>query len=159
MPQQITEQLIVVLFLAIGMLVTPLLFVALDFWAGIRKAQTRGDRIRSDKMQRTIRKLSRYYNAILAMMVLDAVQIAGFVFLHIYNDWTLYTFPFFTLLIVIFVAAIEIRSIMEPANEKESREMREVTTLAKAIASHKNDAKELADAIAEYLIQKQNNQS
>lgn len=92
------------------------------------------------------------------MMVLDAVQISGFVFLHVYNGWTLYTFPFFTLLSVVFVAAIEIRSIMEPANEKESREMREVTELAKAIASNRSDAKELAENIAEYLT-KQTKQS
>lgn len=151
MTHTLQEQLIVVLFLTVGMLVTPLLFIGLDFWAGLRKARTRGDRIRSDKMQRTIRKLSRYYNAIIAMMVLDAVQIAGFVFLHVYNGWTLYTFPFFTLLSVVFVAAIEIRSIMEPANEKESREMREVAELAKAIASNRSDAKELAENIAEYL--------
>ena len=158
MTHTLQEQLIVVLFLTVGMLVTPLLFIGLDFWAGLRKARTRGDRIRSDKMQRTIRKLSRYYNAIIAMMVLDAVQIAGFVFLHVYNGWTLYTFPFFTLLSVVFVAAIEIRSIMEPANEKESREMREVAELAKAIASNRSDAKELAENIAEYLT-KQTKQS
>jgi hypothetical protein len=69
MSYTISEQLIVVMFLMVGLLITPLFFIALDFWAGIRKAHTRGDRIRSDKMQRTIQKLSRYYNAILAMMV------------------------------------------------------------------------------------------
>ena len=89
MSYTISEQLIVVLFLVVGLLVVPLLLIGLDFWAGIRKAHTRGDRIRSDKMQRTVQKLSRYYNAILAMLVLDGVQIAGFVFLHIFNDWTL----------------------------------------------------------------------
>ena len=158
MENHIQEQLIFLLFLMVGLLDTPLIFIILDFWAGIRKAKARGDRIRSDKMQRTIAKLSRYYNAILAMMVLDGVQIAGFVFLHIFNGWTLYTFPVFTLISVVFVAVIEIRSIMEPANEKESREMREVTELAKAIASHKSDAKELAESIAQYLT-KQNNES
>lgn len=106
MSYTISEQLIVVLFLVVGLLVVPVLLIALDFWAGIRKAHTRGDRIRSDKMQRTIQKLSRYYNAILSMLVLDGVQIAGFVFLHIFNGWTLYTFPLFTLLAVLFVASI-----------------------------------------------------
>lgn len=151
MSYTISEQLIVVLFLVVGLLVVPVLLIALDFWAGIRKAHTRGDRIRSDKMQRTIQKLSRYYNAILSMLVLDAVQIAGFVFLHIFNGWTLYTFPLFTLLAVLFVASIEIKSIWEPADVKESREMKEVSELAKAIVAHRSDPKELAEAIAEYL--------
>ena len=151
MSYTISEQLIVVLFLVVGLLVVPVLLIALDFWAGIRKAHTRGDRIRSDKMQRTIQKLSRYYNAILSMLVLDGVQIAGFVFLHIFNGWTLYTFPLFTLLAVLFVASIEIKSIWEPADAKESREMKEVSELAKAIVAHRSDPKELAEAIAEYL--------
>ena len=151
MSYTISEQLIVVLFLVVGLLVVPVLLIALDFWAGIRKAHTRGDRIRSDKMQRTIQKLSRYYNAILSMLVLDGVQIAGFVFLHIFNGWTLYTFPLFPLLAVLFVASIEIKSIWEPADVKESREMKEVSELAKAIVAHRSDPKELAEAIAEYL--------
>ena len=151
MSYTISEQLIVVLFLVVGLLVVPVLLIALDFWAGIRKAHTRGDRIRSDKMQRTIQKLSRYYNAILSMLVLDGVQIAGFVFLHICNEWTLYTFPLFTMLAVLFVACIEIKSIWEPADVKESREMKEVSELAKAIVAHRSDPKELAEAIAEYL--------
>ena len=54
MSYTISEQLIVVLFLVVGLLVVPLLLIGLDFWAGIRKAHTRGDRIRSDKMQRTV---------------------------------------------------------------------------------------------------------
>ena len=151
MSYTISEQLIVLLFLVVGLLVVPVLLIALDFWAGIRKAHTRGDRIRSDKMQRTIQKLSRYYNAILSMLVLDGVQIAGFVFLHIFNGWTLYTFPLFTMLAVLFVACIEIKSIWEPADVKESREMKEVSELAKAIVAHRSDPKELAEAIAEYL--------
>lgn len=102
-------------------------------------------------MQRTVRKISRYYNAILAMVVLDAVQISGFVFLHYFNGWSLYTFPLFTGLSVAFTAAIEVKSIIEPADEKESREMREVNELAIAIAKHKSDPNEIASAIIDYM--------
>lgn len=151
MTHSIEEQLIFLLFLVFGLLCTPLLFIALDFWAGIRKARVRRERIRSDKMQRTVRKISRYYNAILAMVVLDAVQISGFVFLHYFNGWSLYTFPLFTGLSVAFTAAIEVKSIIEPADEKESREMREVNELAIAIAKHKSDPNEIASAIIDYM--------
>ena len=145
------EQLIVMLFIVLGMLVTPLIFIALDFWAGIRKARKRGEEIESGKMKRTADKISKYYNCIFAMMVLDAIQIAGFVFLHIYNGWSAWTFPVFTLFSILFVAAIEIKSIYEPADAKESREMKEVAELAKAIAAHKSDPEEIAEAIAKYL--------
>ena len=43
---------------------------------------------------------------------------------------------------------------MEPADAKESREMKEVGALAKAIAAHRSDPKEIAEAIAEYLSKK-----
>lgn len=148
---ELSEQLIVLLFITTGMLFTPLLFIALDYWSGIRKAYKRNDPIRSDKMKRTIDKVARYYNAILAMVVLDLIQISGFVFLHVYNGWSAYTFPIFTFIAVLFVAAIEIKSILEPADAKERKELCDVTVLAKAIASHKNDPKEIASAIAEYL--------
>ena len=148
---ELREQLIVLLFVVLGMLVTPLIFIALDYWAGIRKARKRGDPIRSDKMKRTIDKVSRYYNGIFALMVLDMIQITAFVFLHIYNEWDAYTFPLFTLIGILFVGAVEIKSIYEPADVKESRELKEVTELAKAIAAHKSDPEEIAEAIAKYL--------
>ena len=148
---QISEQLIWLLFGVVGMLFTPLVFVALDFWSGIRKSHKRGIRIQSNKMKRTIDKIARYYNAILAMMVLDAIQIGAFMFLWKFNEWNLYTFPLFTLIAVLFVAAIEIKSIVEPADAKEWQDLREVTQLAQAIASHKDDPKQLAKDIAVYL--------
>ena len=144
-------------FLVVGIMVVPLLLIFLDFWAGIRKARARKERIRSDKMKRTVQKVARYYNAILAMVLMDAVQIAGFVFLHIFNHWTLFTFPLFTLIAVLFIAAIEIKSICEPASEKERREVADVAELAKQIASHGTDATQLAHDIAEYLTQHNNN--
>ena len=144
-------------FLVVGIMVVPLLLIFLDFWAGIRKARARKERIRSDKMKRTVQKVARYYNAILAMVLMDAVQIAGFVFLHIFNHWTLFTFPLFTLIAVLFIAAIEIKSICEPASEKERREVADVAELAKQIASHGTDATQLARDIAEYLTQHNNN--
>lgn len=148
---ELREQLIALLFIVLGMLITPLIFIALDYWAGIRKARKRGDPIRSDKMKRTVDKVSRYYNGIFALMVLDIMQISGFIFLHLYNGWDAYTFPLFTFAAVGFVAVVEIKSIYEPADAKEGRELKEVAELAKAIAAHKSDPEELAEAIAKYL--------
>lgn len=151
MEDSILHQLTAVVYIIAGLLVTPIMFVALDFWAGIRKARQRGEDLRSDKMQRTLAKLSRYYNAILAMLVVDAIQISAFIFLHVFNGWNLWTLPVFTLLGVGFTAAVEIKSIFEPANAKEKKELKEVTELATAIAEHKSNPQEIAQAIVEYL--------
>ena len=148
---ELREQLIALLFIVLGILIIPLVMIALDYWAGIRKARKRGDLIRSDTMKRTVDKVSRYYNGIFALMVLDVMQISGFIFLHLYNGWTAYTFPVFTFAAVGFVAVVEIKSIYEPADAKEGREMKEVAELAKAIAAHKSDPEEIAEAIAKYL--------
>jgi hypothetical protein len=151
---ELKEQLIALLFVVVVMLITPIIFIALDYWAGIRKARKRGEKIYSDKMKRTVDKISRYYNAILALMVVDAIQITAFTFLYLFNGWDAYTFPLFTFVAVLFVASVEVKSILEPADVKERREMKDVAELAKAIAEHKSDPKEIAEAIAEYLNKK-----
>ena len=51
MEDSILHQLTAVVYIIAGLLVTPIMFVALDFWAGIRKARQRGEDLRSDKMQ------------------------------------------------------------------------------------------------------------
>ena len=150
----LSEQFIVLLFVVVVMLMTPIVFIALDYWAGIRKTKARGEAIYSDKMKRTADKIARYYNCILAMMVVDVIQITAFVFLYLFNGWDAYTFPFFTLCAVLFVAAIEVKSIFEPADVKERKQMKEVAELAKAIAEHKSDPAEIAEAIAKYLSEK-----
>lgn len=137
------------------LMMTPLVFIALDYWSGIRKARKRGEPILSNRMKRTVDKVCRYYNLILAMMVLDCIQITAFVFLYMFNGWNAYTFPLFTIGGVCFVAAIEIKSIMEPADVKESRELKEVTELAKAIAAHRSEPDEIAQAVAKYLTKNQ----
>ena len=67
MMNELTGQLTTLLFVLTGMMLPPIIFIALDFWAGIRKAKKRGEKIMSNKMKRTMDKVSRYYNAILAM--------------------------------------------------------------------------------------------
>lgn len=151
----LVEQLTVLLVIVAGMMFTPLVFIALDFWAGIRKARKRGERIMSNKMKRTMDKVSRYYNAILAMLVVDLIQMSAFVFLYLFFGWKAYTFPVFTMVAVMFVAAVEIKSIYEPADAKENKQIRDAMQLATEIAKHRADAAEIAEAIASYLQAKE----
>ena len=149
--EELTGQLVSLLFIVAGMMVTPLIFISLDFWSGIRKAKKRGEKIMSNKMKRTMDKVSKYYNSILAMLVLDCIQMAGFIYWHLYFGGTAYTFPVFTLLAILFVAAVEIKSICEPADAKESAEMHAVTELAQQIIANKGDTAKLAEIIGNYL--------
>ena len=146
-----TEQLIIILFIEVGILITPLLFIALDFWAGIRKAKIRGERITSDGWKRTLYKISKYYNMLIPLMIIDGMQITGFWYLNTYCSWSAPLFPWLTLIGAIAIGCIEIKSIYEPADAKESKEMRQIAELSENIASHRSDPSEIAKAIIAYL--------
>ena len=145
------EQLIIILFIAIGILVTPLVFIALDFWAGIRKAKLRGEPITSEGWRRTTYKISKYYNMLIPLMIIDIMQIVGFWYLNTYCNWSAPLFPWLTLLGALGIGAIEIKSIYEPADAKESKEMRQIAEFAQAVAVHKSDPAEIAKAVIAYM--------
>lgn len=145
------NQLIIVLFITLIILITPLFFIGFDFWAGTRKAKLRGEPITSNGWKRTTAKIARYYNMLLALLVLDAMQVMGFWYLNNFSGWSAPLFPFIVFAGAIFVGAIEVKSIMEPANDKERREMKQVAALAVEIAKNKTEPDELAKAIANYL--------
>lgn len=151
MAEEFLQQITAALVLVACLLIIPLIFILLDLWAGIRKANQRGDKIRSNKMKRTVNKISKYYNAVLALCVVDAVQISAFCFMAQFYGWTAYTIPIFTIIGVLFVAGVEIKSIIEPANEKESRERDDIMALAVALAGCDKDPKKIAKAVADFF--------
>lgn len=151
------DRLIVVAFIELFVLIVPLFFIALDFWAGIRKAHQRNETITSDGWQRTVRKLSRYYNFIFAFGVLDALQVFSLCYLNVYWSWAAVLYPWFTTLGVLIVAAIEIKSIMEPADAKEKKQMKEIEALAAAILAHRDDVKGAVEELLTYLQRRDRN--
>lgn len=157
------DPLIIVLFITFGLLLTPLFFIGFDYWAGIRKAHQRHERISSDKMKRTPIKIAKYYNMLLALMVLDAMQISGFWYLQTYANWNIPMFPWLVFGGSVFVGCIEIKSIMEPADEKDRKEMLQLALLAEELGKHKSDPAEIAKAVVEYInsgnIKDNNNES
>ena len=113
------DELFVVAWMLFGILMTPLFFIAFDLWAGIRKAKQRNEKISSDGWKRTVNKVARYYNALLALVVVDGMQMAGVWYLDNYYGYHIPVFPFITLLGAFGVAAIEVKSIYEKAEEKD----------------------------------------
>ena len=142
------DELFIVAWMLFGILLTPLFFIAFDLWAGIRKAKQRNEKISSDGWKRTVNKVARYYNALLALVVVDCMQMAGVWYLDNYYD---YHIPIITLLGAFGVASIEVKSIYEKADEKERKEMKQVAALATEIAKHKADPAEIAQAVVEYM--------
>ena len=149
------NELIVVLWILFGILLSPLFFSAFDFWAGIRKAKQRGERITSEGWKRTVDKIARYYNMLLALVVVDCMQIAGIWYLDTYYDYHLPTFPFITLLGTMVVAAIEVRSIFEKAEDKVKKQVSDVSVLIGALIKSSTDAEAVKKAVDAYMSGKE----
>lgn len=151
---EIADKLFFVTLILFFILLTPLIFIGFDFWAGNRKARQRGEPIISDKWQRTVQKVAKYYNALLALVVVDAMQMASIWYLQQFYGWRVPIFPLVTLLGAMGVAAIEIKSIFESAEEKEKREIKKVALLVSRIVARKGDPDEVASALTDYFTDK-----
>mgnify|MGYP006872120701 FL=1 len=92
-----------------------------------------------------------YYNLLLALVVVDCMHMGCSWFLNSYYDYHIPTFPFVTLAGAFFVAAIEIKSIREKAEDKVKKELTDVALLAVEIAKYKATPAEAAKAIADYF--------
>lgn len=155
---EIADKLFFVTLILFFILLTPLIFIGFDFWAGNRKARQRGEPIISDKWQRTVQKVAKYYNALLALVVVDAMQMASIWYLQQFYGWRVPIFPLVTLLGAMGVAAIEIKSIFESAEEKEKREIKKVAQLVSRIVARKGDPDEIASALTDYFTDKTKNE-
>lgn len=145
------NELFVVAWMLFGILLTPLFFIGFDLWAGVRKAKLRKEKITSEGWQRTVDKISRYYNMLLALIVVDGLQISGIWYLDNFYDYNMPIFPFITMLGALGVATIEIKSIFEQADEKSKKQVGDITILVTEIMKHKMEPSEIASIIIEYI--------
>lgn len=132
-------------------MVAPMLFVWLDFRAGVRKAKVRGERITSDKWKRSVYKIARYYQVMQALLIVDAMQVMGFWYMDTYFDWSVPVFPVASLIGILAIASIEVKSILEPADEKETIEVKAMWDVADALLFHKHDPRAVAEIICKEL--------
>lgn len=134
-----------------ALLCSPIVFVLLDYWSGTRKAKRNGIPLMSHGMRKSFNKLCTYYNAMLALAVVDVLQLWGLWYIDAFYDHSFPLFPWLTAVGAAAVACIEIKSIYESAEAKQKKQAAEVMDLAKNIASHHTTAEEIARQIAKYL--------
>ena len=95
-----------------------LLAVLADLWSGWRKAGKRKERRTSRGLRRTVDKIARYFNAMIALTVVDVMIIAGAAYLRSIQGWNVPIFPVCTLLGALALALLEVKSICEKASDK-----------------------------------------
>lgn len=125
MNETVTEQLpnvILAIALTAGEYLLVLFAILADLVSGLRKARKLGEARRSKALRRTVEKAATYYNALAALTIIDAMQIAAVIYLRAacgYENIPL--FPILTLLGAIGIAIIEVKSIYEKSDEKEQK--------------------------------------
>lgn len=129
-----------------------LFVVFLDLWAGIRKAKQRGEYRSSYGLRKTVDKISRYFNMLLVITVIDTVQMLAISQLNPQTDHTLPILPFFTFIGAMFVGFIELKSIYENSEEKEKAKIGDAAKILSQIIQHK-DEQEIIAGVINYLKQ------
>lgn len=145
------NELFVVGWMLFGIYIEVFIMILADLWSGVRKARIRGEVRSSFMYKKSIDKIARYYNALIALTVIDAMQMGGVWYLDGYYNWSWPIFPVVTLLGALGISLIELKSIYEKADEKVKGDYKDVALLVSEIAKHKTDPEEIATAVVEYM--------
>ncbi len=143
------EKIIVTLWITFGIYLMVLLAIMADLWSGVRKAKKNGIARSSYGFKRTVDKIARYYNVLLALTVVDAMQMSSLWYLEKYYEYNWPIFPIVTLIGAIGICLIEIKSIYEKAEDKVRIE--NVANMAGKIITNKDDISEIVKAVVDYL--------
>lgn len=113
-----TQHIIIALTVIAIEYIGVLLAIAADLWSGLRKAQRNNIPRTSQALRRTVDKIARYFNALMALTVIDSMTISAAFFLNKTLLWNIPPIPVFTFLGAISLALIEVKSICEKSEEK-----------------------------------------
>lgn len=149
------EKIFVILWILFGLYILVLLMVTADLWSGIRKAKQNGIVRSSYGFKRTVEKVARYYNALFALTIIDAMQLSAIWYLENFYEYHIPFFPFVTLVGAIGLAVIELKSIYEKAEDKQR--FHEAGALFTTIAKNRTDIEEIAKSVQKYLDDEKHN--
>ena len=130
-----------------------LVFAAMmtDLWSGVRKAKQLGLARTSFGLRRTVDKIARYYNMLIALSIVDCMQGTAVWYLDTYYECSIPLFPFVTLLGAIGLVFIEIKSIYENANKKSREKINDTLALTHAVLADKGNVNDIINDFLEYL--------
>ena len=115
-----------------------LVVVFLDLWSGIRKATLRRELRSSYGLRKTVEKLARYFNLLLVLTVIDAMQMLAIHQLNAQISFEIPLMPLLTFCGAIFIGIIECKSIYEKAADKDKGKYQDAARLAKQILGSKD---------------------
>ena len=143
------EKIFVTLCILFGIYILVFVMIMADLWSGIRKAKSLGEERKSYKYRRTVKKTAQYYNVLIALSVVDSMQMSAVWYFEQYYGNQLWFFPFMTLGGAFLLCLIEIKSIYEKADDKEQFD--KAGQVMGKIILNRGDVEEIASSIKEYL--------
>lgn len=141
-----TTQLIIVCIIYLIVVV----LVGLDLFAGVRKAKRAGMFRSSFGLRRTVDKIVKYFNMMLAMTCIDAVQMITCYAINAQADKHIPLITLFTVVGCIFVGFIELKSIYESNEEKDKARIEETAKLLKQLLTDEKN-KDILKDLRSYL--------
>ncbi|MEL7586670.1 MAG: hypothetical protein AAGU19_08135 [Prolixibacteraceae bacterium] len=143
------NHIFVILWMLFGLYSLVLIAIMADLWSGVRKAKSLGKARTSYGFKRTVDKIARYYNTLIALSVVDTMQMGGVWYLDGFYGYSIPILPIITLVGAIGIGLIEIKSIYEKAEDKV--QMESIGKMAGRIIANKEDLVEVAKAIADFM--------
>ncbi|MFV0470219.1 MAG: phage holin family protein [Dysgonomonas sp.] len=143
------QQIFIICVLLTAEYVLVFLTVLADLVSGCRKAKKRGELRSSYGFRKTVDKLGRYYLPLFALTVVDVMQMIAIWYLSSFHDIHIPLFPIMTLIGAIGLGLIEIKSILEKAEDKVKFER--VGELAGSVIQNKGDAAAIIAELVKYL--------
>ena len=124
-----------------------LILIFCDLRAGIRKAKQRNEYRTSDGYKRTIEKISKYFNMTFALTVIDLLQLSLIMFLFHFYQRDIIMIPWFTLIAFGYICFVEIKSIWEPADIKEKKQMNDYRRMLLSLVREYGGVDKLMEAL------------
>lgn len=143
------EKVFTVVWMLFGIYMMVVFAILADLWSGLRKAKKNGIVRSSYGYKRTVDKIARYYNMLLALTLIDAMQMASLWYLETYYQYKIPMFPFVTLVGAFGVCLIEIKSIYEKAENKVRIDS--AAHLVSQVVINKDNIEAISSAVSEYM--------
>ncbi|GIM61128.1 hypothetical protein CAPN008_11780 [Capnocytophaga canis] len=149
------EKIFVTFWIVFGIYMLVMIAILADLWSGIRKAKQMNVARTSYGYRRTITKIAQYYNVLIALTVVDAMQMSAVWYAEQYYEYKIILFPFVTLIGGVAFCLIEIKSIYEKAEDKVRLD--NAGQLVGKIITNRDDISEIVKSVVDYMNQKQEN--
>lgn len=143
-------QVINLLYIDVIFYIAIFLAIMLDLFSGIRKAKQRNELRTSYGYKRTVDKISRYFNAIFVLSIIDIV----ITILMVHNWFNIPALPYLTGLGTLGLCFIELKSIYEKSEDKVK--INDAAHMLSQVIKNKDDGDKILEEIKNYLESKQN---